>query len=64
MTYTSTTASELVVRVRQLSQQIEEASAKGFKDGVAIKLISELSNRVEELEQEATREYLGKKEVA
>jgi hypothetical protein len=36
----------------------------GFKDGVAIKLITELSNRVEELEQEATREWLDKKEVA
>jgi hypothetical protein len=64
MTYTSTTAPELVVRVRQLSQQIEHASAKGFKDGVAIKLISELSNCVEALEQEATREWLDKKEVA
>ena len=64
MTYTSTTASELVVRVRQLAQQIENASAKGFKDGVANKLITELSNRVEELEQEATREWLDKKEAA
>jgi hypothetical protein len=64
MTYTSTTASELVVRVRHLAQQIEEASAKGFKDGAAIKLISELGNRVEELEQEATREYLDKRGAA
>lgn len=64
MTYTSTTASELVVRVRQLSQQIENASAKGFKDGAAIKLISELAIRVEQLEQEATREWLDRKEAA
>lgn len=64
MTYTSTTAPELVVKVRRLAQQIEEASAKGFKDGAAIKLISELSNRVEELEQEATREFLDRREAA
>jgi hypothetical protein len=64
MTYTSTTASELVVRVRQLAQQIENASAKGFKDGVAIKLITELGHRVEALEQEATREWLDRKEAA
>ncbi|MDR6389199.1 hypothetical protein [Paraburkholderia phenoliruptrix] len=64
MTYTSTTASELVVRVRQLAQQIEEASAKGFKDGAVIRLIYELGHKVEELENEATREYMDKKEAA
>lgn len=63
MTYTSTIASALVVRIRTLGQQIETASAQGFKDGATIRMISELGRLQEELEQEAVREYLSASKV-
>ena len=66
MTYVSTTASEMLVRIGALQREIVEASAKGFHDGDTVKLASELVRKAEELEQEAMREWLslGGKEAA
>lgn len=51
---------EMIVRIGHIGSQIEEASAKGFKDNPrALSLISELKDTVEMLEDLAFREFHG-----
>lgn len=64
MTFQSTTASELLVRIGILQRQIVESSAKGFGNGETIRAIGELGHLVESLEEEAVREHLSTREVA
>lgn len=50
---------ELVVKVGQLSNQLDEASARGFKENAkALNLVSELKDIVERLEELAHKEFL------
>jgi hypothetical protein len=63
MTYTSTTAPEMLVRIGLLQRQIVEASAKGFGSGEVVRLISEMNNLAEDLEAEAVKEYLDRQKV-
>jgi hypothetical protein len=63
MSYQSTTASGIFVRIGNLYRRIAEASAQGFGDGDTIKLIAEHNRLSEELEQEAMREHLGSREA-
>lgn len=63
MTYRSTTASELLVRIGNLQRQVVESSARGFGDGATVRAISEMGRLVEELEQEAVREHLDSQKV-
>lgn len=58
MSYQSTTASELLVKIGSLQRQIVESSAKGFGNGPTVRLISELNRLAEKLEGEAVREHL------
>lgn len=52
--------SELVVRVSNITHQVAEASAKGFRDNCsALTLVHELKDLVDSLEHQATQEYLG-----
>jgi hypothetical protein len=49
---------ELVVMIGRLAREIEEASAKGFKENPkALNLVSELKDTVELLEEQAHREF-------
>jgi hypothetical protein len=49
---------ELAVKIGRLSRDIEEASAKGFKqNAAALNLVSELKDTVELLEELAHREF-------
>lgn len=53
-------SAELVVRVSNLTHQVAEASAKGFRDNCsALTLVHELKDLVDALEHHATQEYLG-----
>ena len=56
----NTNTAEMIVRVRQIGSQIEEASARGFRDNArAVNLVSELKDEVELLEELAHREFNG-----
>lgn len=59
MTYTSIKASGLLIRIGLLQREVVESSAKGFHDGATVRKISEMGRLIEELEQEAVREYLS-----
>lgn len=55
-----TNTAEQVVIVRRIASQIEEASARGFKDNTrALNLVSELKDAVDLLEDLAFREFHG-----
>ena len=55
-----TNTAEQVVIVRRIGSQIEEAAARGFKDNArALKLVSELKDAVDLLEDLAFREFHG-----
>lgn len=56
----NTNTAETLVRIRQIGSQIEEASARGFRDNTrAVNLVSELKDAVELLEDLAFREFHG-----
>lgn len=56
----NTNTAEMIVRIRQIGSQIEEAAARGFKDNArALNLVSELKDAVEMLEDLAFREFHG-----
>lgn len=56
----NTNTAETLVRIRQIGSQIEEASARGFKNNArALNLVSELKDAVDLLEDLAFREFHG-----
>lgn len=50
-------SAELVVRIGQIHTRLEEASARGFKDVAAMKVLYELESTVDALMVVATAEF-------
>jgi hypothetical protein len=56
----NTNTAEMIVRIKHMHSQLEEASAKGFRENPrAMNLVSEIKDAVERLEELVHAEFRG-----